>query len=109
MLLDGIEADSSLVLCQPVGPLVRAIDEVPLWQKPGIVGRFPFIGPTLNVVYNWKRQKLTYKSVGEFLSDSLGPGEDMTGKRVGILERTADSPSVLRETNDALVAKGPSE
>lgn len=46
----------------------------------------PLIGPALNVVYNWKQQRLTYASVGEFLSNHLGPGEDMRGKRVGLLE-----------------------
>jgi len=50
------------------------------------VGRLPLVGPVLNVVYNWTKQKLTYKSVGEFLSDNLGPGEDMSAKRVCILE-----------------------
>jgi hypothetical protein len=73
-------------LLQPAGPVVRAIDSVPLWQEPWLVGRLPLIGPVLNVVYNWTKQKLTYKSVGEFLSDNLGPGGDMSAKRACILE-----------------------
>lgn len=62
------------------------MDKVPLWQEPWIVGRIPFVGPIMNVVYNMSQQKLTYKSVGEFLSDHLGPGEEMSQKRVGLLE-----------------------
>lgn len=62
------------------------IDSVPLWQEPWILGRLPLIGPALNVIYNWKQQMLTYKSVGEFLSENLGAGEEMRGKRVCILE-----------------------
>ena len=50
------------------------------------MGRIPIIGPALNVMYNFSQQSLTYKSVGDFLSDNLGPGEEMRGKRVGILE-----------------------
>lgn len=71
---------------QPAGPLVRTVDQVPLWQEPWILGRIPLVGPVLNVLYNWMQQKLTYKSVGEFLSDNLGPGDEMRGKRVGLLE-----------------------
>ncbi len=71
---------------QPAGPLVVTTDRVGLWQEPWIWGRIPFIGPALNVIYNWKQQKLTYASVGEFLSSHLGPGEDLRGKRVGLLE-----------------------
>ena len=71
---------------QPVGPIMRHIDTVPFWQEPWIVGRLPLIGPRLNVIYNWSQQKLTYKSVGEFLSSNLGPGNDMRRKRVCILE-----------------------
>lgn len=38
------------------------------------------------MLYNFKQQKLTYKSVGDFLSDNLGPGEELSQKRVGLLE-----------------------
>ena len=44
------------------------------------------MGPLLNVVYNFGQQKLSYKSVGTFLAENLGPGEEMRGKRIGILE-----------------------
>lgn len=37
-------------------------------------------------MYNFKQQRLTYKSVGEFLASNLGPGEEMSQKRVGVLE-----------------------
>lgn len=40
------------------------------------------------MLYNFGQQKLTYKSVGEFLSDNLGPGEELSHKRVGLLEDT---------------------
>lgn len=73
-------------LLQPAGPLVITMDSVGLWQEPWIWGRIPFVGPALNVIYNWKQQRLTYASVGEFLSNHLGPGEGMRGKRVGLLE-----------------------
>lgn len=71
---------------QPTGPLVVTTDQVGLWQEPWIAGRIPFIGPALNVIYNWKQQRLTYASVGEFLSNHLGPGDEWRGKRVGLLE-----------------------
>lgn len=65
-----------------------SVDSVPLWQEPWIAGRIPIIGPMLNVLYNFNLQKLTYKSVGKFLSDHLGPGEELSQKRVGLLEDT---------------------
>ena len=102
-------ADSGLMCYQPTGPLVRTVDEVPLWIKPGIVGWIPIIGPALNVLYDWKRQKLAYKSVGEFISDNLGPGEDMRGKRVGILEQVTNNANIFDGTNGHPNAKGPSE
>ena len=46
----------------------------------------PLVGPALNVIYNMKQQRLSYASVGEFLSNHLGPGEELRGKRVGLLE-----------------------
>ena len=49
-------------------------------------GRIPLVGPALNVVYNMKQQRLSYASVGGFLSNHLGPGEELRGKRVGLLE-----------------------
>ena len=55
---------------QPVGPIVRTVDEVPLWIKPGIEGSIRLIGPVLNVAYSWTRQRLMYQPVGEFLSDN---------------------------------------
>ena len=73
---------------QPSGAVVTTIDHVGLWQQPWIVGNLPLVGPLLNVSYNFWCQKLTYKSVGMFLADNLGPGEEMRGKRVGILEDT---------------------
>lgn len=74
---------------QPVGPLITSVDSVPLWQEPGIAGRIPVIGPLFNVLYNFSQQKLTFNSVGEFLSDNLGPGGDLSQKRVGLLEDTS--------------------
>jgi len=62
---------------------------VPIWQEPWIAGRIPFIGPVLNVLYNFGQQKLTYQSVGDFLSDNLGPGGNLSQKRVGLLEDTS--------------------
>ena len=47
------------------------------------------MGPVLNVLYNFTQQKLTYKSVGEFLSDNLGSGGELSQKRVGLLEDTS--------------------
>lgn len=82
---------SSFTLYQPAGPLVITMDHVGLWQDPWVLGRMPFIGPALNVIYNWKRQRLTYASVGDFLSDHLGSGEDLRGKRVGLLEDSSSS------------------
>lgn len=76
---------------QPNGPLVTSVDAVPIWQEPWIAGRIPIIGPVLNVLYNFSQQKLTYKSVGEFLSENLGPGEGLSQKRVGLLEDTSAS------------------
>ena len=61
-------------------------DSVGLWQEPYILGRMPLVGPALNVIYNWMHQRLTYTSVGEFLASHLGPGEELRGKRVGLLE-----------------------
>jgi hypothetical protein len=55
---------------QPVGPIIRTFDEVPLWIKPGIEGSIRLIVPVLNVAYNWTLQRLMYQSVGEFLSDN---------------------------------------
>lgn len=71
---------------QSAGPLVTSVDSVPLWQEPWIAGRVPVIGPLLNVLYNFGQQKLTFKSVGDFLADNLRPGEDLSQKRVGLLE-----------------------
>jgi len=71
---------------QPAGPLVTSVDSVPLWQEPWIAGRIPVIGPLLNVLYNFGQQKLTFRSVGDFLADNLGPCENLSQKRVGLLE-----------------------
>lgn len=78
---------------KPSGPLVHTIDYIPLYRPPGFIGYLPFVGPLLNIMYNFCYQKLTYKSVGEFLADNLGPGDGaieggtkMRGKRVGLLE-----------------------
>lgn len=102
-------ADSDLMCYQPTRPLVRTVNEVPLWIKPGIVGWIPIIGPALNVLYNWKRQKLTYNSIGEFISDNLGPGEDVRGKRVDILEQVINNANIFDGTNRHPNAKGSSE
>ncbi|KAI0314855.1 hypothetical protein OF83DRAFT_1165040 [Amylostereum chailletii] len=92
ILQNASELDWSL-LCpgkidyaEPVGPVVRTIDYVGLWHRPSLIGQIPFIGPILNVLYNFWCQRLSYKSVGDFLADNLGPGGDMRGKRVGLLE-----------------------
>ncbi|KAL9133970.1 MAG: hypothetical protein Q9175_004851 [Cornicularia normoerica] len=71
---------------EPAGPLVITTDRVGLWQEPWLWGRMPLVGPVLNVIYNWKQQRLTYASVGEFLSNHLGPEKELRGKRVGVLE-----------------------
>ena len=71
---------------QPAGPLVVTTDRVGLWQEPWIIGRMPLVGSALNVIYNWTQQRLTYASVGEFLASHLGPGAEMRGKRIGLLE-----------------------
>jgi len=71
---------------EPVGPLVPTIDHVGLWRPLWIIGSIPFIGPLLNIMYNFIHQRLSYKSIGDFLADNLGPGEEMRGKRVGLLE-----------------------
>ena len=76
----------TLIRFQPAGPLVVTMDRVGLWQEPWIIGRIPLFGPVLNVAYNWWQQRLTYASVGEFLANHLGPGDEMRGKRVGLLE-----------------------
>lgn len=84
-----------------MGPIVETIDEVGLWQQPWIVGRLPLVGPLLNVMYNWKQQKLTYQSVGDYLASNLGPKEALKGKRVGILEHPggfAEKEQVPEET-----------
>lgn len=84
---------------------MHATDVVPSWHEPGFVGKLPFIGklsnitthaldlrltrlagPTLNVMYNWTQQKLTYASVGLFLADHLVSDKAMRQKRVCILE-----------------------
>ena len=62
------------------------MDSVPLWQEPWTAGRVPFIGSFLNVLYNFSQQKLTYQSVGQSLSANLGPGEELSHERVGLLE-----------------------
>ena len=77
-----------MLLLQPAGPLVIGLDSVPIWQEPWIAGRIPVIGPILNVCYNFSQQKLTYKSVGDFLSENLGPGKSLSQRRVGLLEDT---------------------
>jgi len=73
---------------KPLGPRVVTVDHVGLWEPPYIIGRIPFIGPYLNLMYNWYHEALTYESCGDFLADHLGPGElnGMRGKRVGLLE-----------------------
>ncbi|EIM84094.1 uncharacterized protein STEHIDRAFT_159691 [Stereum hirsutum FP-91666 SS1] len=78
---------------EPSGPLVHTVDYIPLYRPPGFIGNLPFVGPLFNIIYNFYYQKLTYKSVGEFLADNLGPGDGtiegesgMRGKRVGLLE-----------------------
>ena len=89
---------------QPAGPFVATVDHVGLWQLPGLLGNLPLVGTYgashaecctnkpdhvgtyLNIFYNWSQQKLSYKGVGEFLADSLGPGGAYTGKRVCLLE-----------------------
>ena len=55
-------------------------------QEPWFWGRMPLVGSALNVIYNMKQQRLSYASVGKFLSNHLGPGEELRGKRVGLLE-----------------------
>ncbi|VDC01135.1 unnamed protein product [Peniophora sp. CBMAI 1063] len=71
---------------KPAGPIIHAVDVVPAWTAPGLAGKLPFIGPFFNVIYNWTTQKLSYASVGAFLADHLGPGGEMSQKRVCILE-----------------------
>ncbi|VDC01134.1 unnamed protein product [Peniophora sp. CBMAI 1063] len=71
---------------EPAGPIVHAVDVIPLWIAPGILGKLPFIGPTLNAIYNVAQQKLTYKSVGVFLAEHVGAEEELHHKRVCILE-----------------------
>ena len=40
----------------------------------------------MNVIYNFFYQQLTYKSVGDYLADNLGPSGELHHKRVCILE-----------------------
>ncbi|KAI0027471.1 hypothetical protein K488DRAFT_74522 [Vararia minispora EC-137] len=70
----------------PRGPLVHAVDVVPIWHAPGLIGSLPSIGPLLNVLYNFAVQRLSYRSVGDFLATHLGPAGEMWHKRVCILE-----------------------
>ena len=51
-----------------------------------MIGSLPFIGPFLNVLYNFTQQHLTYQSVGQFLASNLDEAGAMWGKRVGLLE-----------------------
>lgn len=68
-----------LIHFQPAGPLVVTMDRVGLLQEPWIFGRMPFSRPALNVIYNWKQQRLTYASVGFFGANHLGSREGIMG------------------------------
>ncbi|KAH8817897.1 hypothetical protein DL96DRAFT_1820616 [Flagelloscypha sp. PMI_526] len=72
---------------EPRGPLEVTTDIPGLWVHPWIIpGRLPFIGPYFNIIYNWTQTGVTFGTLGEFVADNLGPGGELSKKRVGVLE-----------------------
>ncbi|KAH8827536.1 hypothetical protein DL96DRAFT_1708875 [Flagelloscypha sp. PMI_526] len=72
----------------PRGPLEVSIESPKGWQAPWLLpGRLPFVGTRLNIFYNFSQLAVTFGTLGEFLADNLGPGEDYTQMRVAVFEK----------------------